>query len=134
MTIVSFVSYFLGVWASVYLVDIALRTHSYTRNWYTEIISQLGISFNLLQARLFTQRLNNSFHYICRFNCMPWNLWFSCGVIFAAISMVVSICLLTLLAYNTLMRKPIETQVLIPVVSIDKSLISHFLMFSQPLL
>lgn len=115
MTIVSFVSYFLGVWASVYLVDIALRTHSYTRNWYTEFISQMGISFNLLQARLFTQRLNKSFHYICRFNCMPWNLWFSCGVIFAAISMVVSICLLTLLAYNTLMRKPIETQVLIPV-------------------
>ncbi|CAH8565404.1 unnamed protein product [Schistosoma turkestanicum] len=115
MTIVSFVSYFVGVWASVYLIDIALRTHPYTRNRYTEFLSQLGISFNLLQARLFTQRLNNCFHYICRFNCVPWNLWFSCGVIFAAISMVVSVCLLTLLAYNTLMHKPIETQVLIPV-------------------
>ncbi|KAH8868670.1 Membrane-bound transcription factor site-2 protease [Schistosoma japonicum] len=115
MTIASFVSYFFGVWASVYIIDIALRTHSYTRNWYTEFISHLGISFDLLQARLFTQRLNNIFHYVCRFNCIPWNLWFSCGVIFSAISMVVSICLLSLLAYNTLMHKPIETQVLIPV-------------------
>ncbi|CAH8625722.1 unnamed protein product [Heterobilharzia americana] len=115
MTVTSFVSYFLGVWASIYLIDIALRTNPYTRNWYTKFTSHFGISFNLLQARLFTQRLNKFFHYLCRFNFVPWNLWFSCGVIFSSVSMIVSICLLTLLAYNTLMRKPIETQVLTPV-------------------
>lgn len=115
MTLITLISYFLGVWASLYLTDLTLRFHPCTKYWYTEFTARLGLSFDVLQARFFTQRLNNIFIYVSRFNCVPWTLWFSCGVIFSALFMVLSILLLSLSAYNTISRKPIETQVLTPV-------------------
>ncbi|TPP39615.1 S2P endopeptidase [Fasciola gigantica] len=115
MSFTTWLSYFVGVWASVYLVDVALRAHPYTRQWYHEFTARLGVSFDVLQARIFTHRLNQAFQLICRFEFLPWSAWFSCGVIFSTICMLLSIFLLIMLIYNTITRKPIEGQLLTPV-------------------
>ncbi|CAH8514811.1 unnamed protein product [Dicrocoelium dendriticum] len=116
MSSITWFSYFVGVWASIYLTDAALRSHPYTRQWYHEFTARLGISFDVFQARVFTQRLNRLFQSICRFDYVPWRIWFSCGVFFSLIFMALSIGLLTLLIYNTVTQKTIKGVSLTPVV------------------
>ena len=43
--------------------------------------------------------------------------WFMCGVCFGLIAMVLSVFLLTIMVVNTIKQKPVEQQVLTPVVS-----------------
>ncbi|TGZ63382.1 hypothetical protein CRM22_006956 [Opisthorchis felineus] len=125
MAFLTWCSYFVGLWASVYLTDTILRSNPYTRQRYYEFTARLGISFDILQARFFTQRLNQLFQVLCRFDFVPWKAWFTCGVVFSTICMVLSIGLLSLLVYNTLTKKSIKGGTLTPVMPGVNLPISH---------
>ncbi|KAF7255527.1 hypothetical protein EG68_06923 [Paragonimus skrjabini miyazakii] len=125
MSFLTWFSYFIGVWASVYLADTTLRTLPFTRQRYHEITARLGISIDILQARFFTQRFNRLFQFLCRFDTLPWTAWFTCGVLFSVVCMSFSVYLFTLLVYNTLMQKPIKGGTLTPVMPGVNLPISH---------
>lgn len=125
MALTTWLSYFVGLWASIYLTDVVLRTHPYTKHWYQMVTSRLGLSFSLLHARLFTQRFNRAFHILGCVDIIPWKLWFSCGVLFSIGSMILSIGLLTLLVYNTFDHKSIKSGTLTPVMPGVNLPISH---------
>ncbi len=113
----STLSYFFGFWALAYLVDASLSAHPLTRQKYLGFRERSGISIRILQAKFFTQRLNPFFQRIGEVDWFPWSLWFYIGTAFSAVFMVLSVIVLSLLAYNTIMRKPIEKQLITPVVS-----------------
>nr|CUU98922.1 hypothetical transcript [Hymenolepis microstoma] len=98
----SAISYFVGFWAFAYFIDLGLRDRA-------------GFSINILQAKFFTRKLNPFFERICEINWFPWSLWFLVGTAFSAVFMLLSIIVLFFLAYNTILRKPIEKQVITPV-------------------
>ncbi|KAM3171611.1 hypothetical protein ACTXT7_016277 [Hymenolepis weldensis] len=109
------IAYFVGFWAFAYLMDLGLSTHPYTRQKYVGLRDRAGFSINILQAKFFTQKLNPFFERICEVNWFPWSLWFFAGTAFSAVFMLLSIVVLFFLAYNTILRKPIEKQVITPV-------------------
>ncbi|VDN38197.1 unnamed protein product [Dibothriocephalus latus] len=111
----STLSYFFGFWALAYLIDAGLSVHPFTKQRYLELRGRSGISIQVLQARFFTQKLNPFFHRLGNVDWFPWGLWFSIGTAFSAIFMCLSVVVLSLLAYNTVMRKPIEKQIITPV-------------------
>ncbi|CDS37444.1 membrane bound transcription factor site 2 [Echinococcus multilocularis] len=111
----STISYFFGFWVLAYLLDAGLSNHPYTRQKYLELRENSGISIQVLQARFFTQKLNPLFKRIGEVRWFPWSLWFFAGTAFSAVFMVLSVVILFFLAYNTTMRKPIEQQVITPV-------------------
>lgn len=114
----STISYFFGFWVLAYLLDAGLSTHPCTRQKYLELREKSGVSIQVLQARFFTQKLNPLFERIGEVRWFPWNLWFFVGTAFSAVFMVLSVVILFFLAYNTTMRKPIEQQVITPVVNL----------------
>ena len=109
---------FLGIWASLYLLDAFLKSNSVTSSYYSSILFKYGFSISILQAKWYTSRFNRLFQRCAQIEWMTWRYWFNFGIIFGFIAMFSSVALLTLLAYNTLMRKPVEQQVLTPVVSL----------------
>lgn len=119
MISMSSVSYFLSFWAFVYLIDYGLSSHPCTRHKYQEFRERTGITIHLMQARFFTQKLNPFFERICEVNWFPWSMWFYIGTAFSAVFMLLSIVVLFFLAYNTISRKPIEQQVITPVVVLN---------------
>ena len=110
------ISYFLGFWFIVYIIDAGLSFHPFSRQKYLELRERSGISIQVLQARIFTQKLNPFFERVGEANWFPWNVWFFAGTAFSAVFMLLSFVILFFLAYNTIMRKPIEQQVITPVV------------------
>uniref|UniRef100_A0A5K3EV92 Membrane-bound transcription factor site-2 protease n=1 Tax=Mesocestoides corti TaxID=53468 RepID=A0A5K3EV92_MESCO len=111
----STISYFFGFWVLAYLVDCGLSSHPCTRQKYLELREKSGVSIQVMQARIFTQRLNPFFQRIGEVDWFPWSVWFCVGTAFSAIFMLLSVVVLSLLAYNTIMRKPIEKQLITPV-------------------
>ncbi|KAK3097010.1 hypothetical protein FSP39_005560 [Pinctada imbricata] len=58
-------------------------------------------------------------------------MWFTCGVLFGLVAMLLSMFLLTLLVVNTVRRQPVEQQVLTPVmpgVNLPASQVSYYLL------
>ncbi|KAL7059177.1 hypothetical protein AAHC03_013510 [Spirometra sp. Aus1] len=121
----STLSYFFGFWALAYLIDAGLSVHPFTKQRYLELRGRSGISIQVLQARFFTQKLNPFFQRLGSVDWFPWGLWFSVGTAFSAIFMCLSVVVLSLLAYNTVMRKPIEKQIITPVMPGVNLPVSH---------
>ncbi|XP_074659161.1 membrane-bound transcription factor site-2 protease-like [Tubulanus polymorphus] len=122
---------FLICWASLYLLDVFLKTNRFTYVWYISFLEKTGLSVSICQLRWFTTSFNRLF---VRFGqCRPRFLkcWFNVGVIFGLVSMVISVFLLGLMVYNTLKKHPIEQQVLTPVmpgVNLPMHQISYYLL------
>ncbi len=95
---------------------LSFQAHRYWQHSYLNFLNRTGLSVSIGQLRCYTTCLNRLFLRLGQIQPNALKLWFNCGVVFGLISMVMSMCLLTLLVFNTLQKKPVEQQVLTPVV------------------
>ncbi|XP_013407159.1 membrane-bound transcription factor site-2 protease isoform X2 [Lingula anatina] len=105
----------LGTWSSVYLLDAFLKSNKSTARPYIEFLERTGISLSVGQIRWYTKCLNRVFLRMGQWKPRYLRTWFTAGVVFGMVAMLLSVCLLTLMVYNTLTRQHIEQQVLTPV-------------------
>ncbi|XP_048767696.1 membrane-bound transcription factor site-2 protease-like isoform X2 [Ostrea edulis] len=105
----------LGFWSSLYLLDAYLKTHKIYGRQYIKFLDRTGFSVSICQFRWYSTIFNRSFVRIGQWRPRLLRLWFTVGVYFGLVAMLLSICLLTLLVINTLRKQPVEQQVLTPV-------------------
>ena len=109
---------------------VLFQTHRVLSRPYIEFLASSGISFSICQVRWFSSCLNRFFLRVGQMKPNFLRIWFTCGVCFGLISMVMSVFLLSLLVFNTFRRVPVQEQVLTPVVSIVTSSIRNFVIYS----
>lgn len=121
----------LGFWSSLYLIDVFLKTYHQTARYYLHLLEGSGISLSICQLRWYTTCFNRAFVRLGQFKPTFMRIWFSMGVVFGLIAMVISLFVLTLMVFNTLRRQPVEQQVLTPVmpgVNLPTNQISYYLL------
>lgn len=92
------------------------QTHKIYGRQYIKFLDRTGFSVSICQFRWYSTIFNRSFVRIGQWRPRLLRLWFTVGVYFGLVAMLLSICLLTLLVINTLRKQPVEQQVLTPVV------------------
>lgn len=105
----------LGFWSILYLLDSFLKTHKSLSVPYFRILHSTGLSVCVAQLRWYTTYFNRSFVRFSSSRSQLLKTWFTLGVLFGIIAMVVSMLLLLMVIINTLMQQPVEQQVLTPV-------------------
>ncbi|XP_041353823.1 membrane-bound transcription factor site-2 protease-like isoform X2 [Gigantopelta aegis] len=121
----------LGFWSSLYLLDVFLKTKKSTSRSYIHILETSGVALSVCQLRWYTNSLNRTFLRVGQWQPHFLRMWFTVGVFFGLVAMLVSLFVLTLLVVNTLRRQPVEHQVLTPVmpgVNLPTSQISYYLL------
>ncbi|XP_067675521.1 membrane-bound transcription factor site-2 protease-like [Haliotis asinina] len=121
----------LGFWSSLYLLDAFLKTKKSTSRSYRHALDSSGLTVSVCQLRWYTNALNRMFLRVGQWNPRMLRLWFTVGVFFSLVAMLISIFVLTLLVLNTLRRQPVEHQVLTPVmpgVNLPTSQIWYYLL------
>ena len=93
------------------------QAHQLISRTYVELLTQTGVSVSIAQLRWYTTCLNRLFVRIGSWKPNFLKTWFTLGVCFGLIAMVMAVFLLTLMVVNTLWQKPVEQQILTPVVS-----------------
>ncbi|ELU12697.1 hypothetical protein CAPTEDRAFT_129824 [Capitella teleta] len=125
------IALFMGFWASLYLLDAFLKTHQGFSRSYINFLSRTGLSVSIAQLRWYTPYFNRLFVRIGSWKTHFLKVWFTCGVCFGLVAMLVSVFLLSLMVYNTLCQKPIEQQILTPVmpgVNLPSNQIGYYLL------
>jgi len=80
-------------------------------------MSGAGLSISAGQLRWCTGRINRTFVRLGSLKPNLLRIWFTLGVVFGAIAMVLSVVLLSIIIVNTLRQQHVEQQVIMPVVS-----------------
>ena len=83
---------------------------------YIGFLGRTGINVSAGQVRWYTTYMNRLFIRLAQWRPRFWKFWFTFGVLFGLLAMPLSIFLLALLVINTLGRRPVDQQVLTPVV------------------
>ncbi|CAH1798451.1 unnamed protein product [Owenia fusiformis] len=120
----------LGFWASLYLLDVFLKTHVHFSRYYISFLGKSGLSVSILQLRWYTTCFNRLFLRLGQWRPQFLRIWFTAGVVFGLFAMMLSVFLLSLMVYNTLSRQPVEQQVLTPVmpgVNLPMSQVTYYL-------
>lgn len=96
--------------------ELKFQSHKTYSRHYFKFLEQTGFSISICQCRWYSTLFNRSFVRIGQWRPRLLRLWFTVGVLFGLVAMLLSVCLLTLLVINTLRKEPVEQQVLTPVV------------------
>ena len=75
------------------------------------------MSVSVCQMRWYSTMMNRTFVRLAQWRPHFLRTWFTCGVFFGLVAMLLSVFLLTLIVFNTLTRNTVENQVLTPIVS-----------------
>ncbi|GAB1599416.1 membrane-bound transcription factor site-2 protease-like [Argonauta hians] len=124
----TWIALLLGFWSSLYLIDAFLK--SYHLNYF-RFLERTGISISVGQLRWYTTCLNRLFIRLGQSKPFFLQMWFSFGVAFGLVSMLISMFVLTLMVFNTLSDQPVDQQVLTPVmpgVNLPTSQMSYYLL------
>ncbi|KAJ8317788.1 hypothetical protein KUTeg_004659 [Tegillarca granosa] len=113
----TWIALILGFWSSLYLLDAFLKTQKWSRRQYHDFQERTGLSVSICQFRWYSTWFNRTFLRLGQWKPNFMRLWFTVGVGFALLAMVLSMFLLTLLVINTFRKQPVDQQVLTPVVS-----------------
>lgn len=127
----TWIALILGFWSSLYLLDAYLKSHKTYSRHYFKFLERTGFSISICQCRWYSTLFNRSFVRIGQWRPRLLRLWFTVGVLFGLVAMLLSVCLLTLLVINTLRKEPVEQQVLTPVmpgVNLPTSHLSYYLL------
>ncbi|KAK2146624.1 hypothetical protein LSH36_594g02052 [Paralvinella palmiformis] len=141
------VALFIGLWALLYLIDAFLKvingvfiygvitllqqSHAPFDRIYLRFLTHTGLSVSIGQIRWYTSCFNRMFVRIGSWKPNYLKIWFTLGVCFGLVAMLLSVFLLSLLVLNTLGKKPVEQQVLTPVmpgVNLPMNQICYYLM------
>lgn len=109
------VALLLGFWSLLYLLDSFFKSHQRLSVPYFRVLHSTGLSVYIAQLRWYTTYFNRSFVRIGSSKAQILKTWFTLGVMFGMIAMVVSMLLLSMVIINTLRQQPVEQQVLTPV-------------------
>lgn len=132
----TFFALFMGFWAILYLCDVYLKvckcspitnykyltnlkifqTNLSSQGKYLDFIHKTGLSVYVCQIRWYSTCLNRQFLRFGQWRKNFLKVWFTIGVVISLMFMIISIGLLTLMIINTLRKRPVEQQVLTPVV------------------
>lgn len=127
----TWVALVLGFWSSLYLIDAFFKSKKRIARRYLSFVDKTGLSVSICQLRWYTPHLNRFFLRLGQ--CRPHFLrtWFTLGVFFSLLAMLISIFLLSLLVFNTFRQTPVEQQVLTPVmpgVNLPASQLSYYML------
>ncbi|ESO84863.1 hypothetical protein LOTGIDRAFT_221778 [Lottia gigantea] len=115
MLTTTWIALVLGFWSTLYLLDAFLKTKKpWSRN-YLSFLENTGLSVSICQFRWYTSVFNRTFLRLGQWRPQFLRLWFTVGVLFGLVAMLISVCMLTLLIVNTFRQQPVEQQVLTPV-------------------
>ncbi|XP_064618004.1 membrane-bound transcription factor site-2 protease-like [Liolophura sinensis] len=120
-----------GFWSSLYLLDVFLKAKRRYSRSYLQFLDGTGLSVSICQLRWFSTWFNRLFVRIAQWKPGFLRAWFTMGIVFALVAMVMSVFLLSLLVINTIRRQPVEQQVLTPVmpgVNLPASQITYYLL------
>jgi S2P endopeptidase len=96
------------------------RFHFQSQPWsarrYTTWLDKTGFSVSVCQFRWYSTAMNRTFVRLAQWRPQFLRTWFTCGVFFGLVAMLLSVFLLSLMVFNTLTRNTVESQVLTPVV------------------
>ncbi|XP_005109480.1 membrane-bound transcription factor site-2 protease [Aplysia californica] len=122
----------LGFWSSLYLLDVFLKqSKKAIARRYLSFLDKSGLSVSVCQLRWYSPIFNRVFLRLGQWRPRFLRTWFTLGVIFSLLSMLVSIFILSLLVINTVRQSPVEHQVLTPVmpgVNLPTSQISYYML------
>lgn len=107
--------------------ELKFQSHKTCSRHYFKFLERTGFSISICQCRWYSTLFNRSFVRIGQWRPRLLRLWFTVGVLFGLVAMLLSVCLLTLLVINTLRKEPVEQQVLTPVVCFAFYVIYHFI-------
>ncbi|XP_052239042.1 membrane-bound transcription factor site-2 protease-like isoform X6 [Dreissena polymorpha] len=125
----TWVALILGFWSSLYLLDAFLKTQTLSARKYKAWLDRTGFSVSVCQLRWYSTWMNRTFVRLAQWRPQFLRTWFTCGVFFGLVAMLVSVLLLTLMVFNTLIRSTVENQVLTPImpgVNLPTSQISYY--------
>ncbi|KAK7494826.1 hypothetical protein BaRGS_00013953 [Batillaria attramentaria] len=127
----TWIALLLGFWSSLYLLDAFLKSKKSSSRQYLHFLDKTGLSVSICQLRWYSPAFNRCFLRLGQWRPAFLRLWFTAGVFFALVTMLLSVFLLSLLAFNTVRQKPVEQQVLTPVmpgVNLPSSQIWYYLL------
>lgn len=127
----TWIAIILGVWSSLYLLDAFLKSHKAWSRHYIHFLDRTGLCISICQLRWYSTFLNRTFLRIGQWRPNFLKAWFTCGVVFGLLAMLLSMFLLTLLVINTFRKQPVEQQVLTPVmpgINLPASQVSYYLL------
>ncbi|WAR08846.1 MBTP2-like protein, partial [Mya arenaria] len=90
-----------------------------------------GCFSEVCQFRWYSTSLNRTFLRLAQWRPNFLRTWFTFGVFFGLVAMLLSVMLLTLMVFNTLTRETVENQVLTPImpgVNLPASQISYYML------
>ncbi|KAL5010403.1 hypothetical protein ScPMuIL_012708 [Solemya velum] len=132
MLTTTWVALVLGFWSSLYLLDAFLKSQKWSRRQYVHFLEYTGLSVSICQLRCYATCLNRTFLRVGQNKPKYLKIWFTAGVFFGMFAMLISICILTLMVFNTLRRNTADQQqVLTPVmpgVNLPTSQVSYYLL------
>jgi len=99
------------------VITLLQQSHAPFDRIYLRFLTHTGLSVSIGQIRWYTSCFNRMFVRIGSWKPNYLKIWFTLGVCFGLVAMLLSVFLLSLLVLNTLGKKPVEQQVLTPVVS-----------------
>ena len=112
MSILITTSLIFLIWSLIYLVNTFLLEY-----WpfYAKFVSKNGLSISLFQIKWYTVRCNRLFIKLSNWRPKFLKIWFNFGVLCGLIGQVVSMLLLTYTLVDFFRQKPVNEQILVPV-------------------
>ncbi|KAI0241860.1 Membrane-bound transcription factor site-2 protease [Lamellibrachia satsuma] len=125
------IAWFLGTWASIYLVDAFLKTNSAVSRHYLQFLHYSGLSVSIGQIRWYTTCFNRLLLRLGQWRPRWVQAWFTWGVYFGIVAMFGAVGVLGMTLINAAKQKPADKQVLTPVmpgVNLPMNQISYYLL------
>lgn len=125
------IAWFLGTWASIYLLDAFLKTNSTVSRHYLHFLHYSGLSISIGQIRWYTTCFNRLLLRVGQWKPHWLQAWFTWGVYFGTLAMFGAVGVLGMTLINAAKQKPAEKQVLTPVmpgVNLPMNQISYYLL------
>ncbi|KAL3881289.1 hypothetical protein ACJMK2_027744 [Sinanodonta woodiana] len=128
----TWIALILGFWSALYLLDAFLKTQRWSSRTYIKFLDRTGFSVSICHFRWYSTTFNRTFVRLAQWKPHFLKTWFTCGVVFGLIAMLLSMIILSLMVYNTLFnRQAIDQQVLTPVmpgVNLPASQVSYYML------
>lgn len=111
----TWIALILGCWSTLYLLDVFLKSKKSSSRQYLHFLDKTGLSVHICQLRWYSPIFNRIFLRIGQWRPGFLRMWFNVGVLVSLVVMLLSVFLLSLLVFNTIQQKPVDQQVLTPV-------------------
>ncbi|ESN99309.1 hypothetical protein HELRODRAFT_107238 [Helobdella robusta] len=110
----AFLLFFAVFWMAMYILDAVVKASRYGLK-YAEFLGKHGVTISTAQIGWFTTYFNRFFIKIGSKQSTFFKIWFSIGVVFSLVLLIMSMFLLLMIIFNTFTGYSVEQQILTPV-------------------